>query len=223
LRAENIKQRMAVYRFRVAFEDYDDVVRDIEIRSTQTFEDLHQAIQQNIGFDGAKPASFYMSDDNWKKGQEITNRPLTDADNQKAKEMSGARLLDYILDPHQKIYYVFDLPNHWTFHVELVKIQVNVDSGISYPRCIRKLGEAPKQYGNVIAGPPPEPEDFDGTDILEEEEMAEEADEVFTGVADAVEPDEVPLAVESEDGTPSDFEEESGEIMGEDERKEEDF
>jgi hypothetical protein len=205
---------MAVYRFRVAFEDYDDVVRDIEIRSTQTFEDLHRTIQESIGFDSSKPTSFYMSDDNWKKGQEITNRALNEGD--KAKEMTKARLLDYIADPHQKIYYVFDLPNHWTFHVELVKIQVNVDNSEAYPRCIRKLGEPPKQYGNIIMGPPPQPEDFEGGDLLEEE-VEEENDIAFTETSDTVEADEVPLGVESEAETPAEFEEGSGEIMDEDE------
>src|SRR5437762_2397 len=45
---------MATYRFRVTFEDYDDVTRDIEIRSTQTFEEFHHAIQNAIGFDASK-------------------------------------------------------------------------------------------------------------------------------------------------------------------------
>ena len=67
---------MAIYRFRVTFEDQDDVTRDIEIRSTQTFEDLHHGIHSAIGFDASKQASFYLSDDHWTKGQEFTNREL---------------------------------------------------------------------------------------------------------------------------------------------------
>ena len=65
---------MAIYRFRVTYEDHEDVYRDIEIKSIQTFEDLHHAIQEAIGFDKSKPASFYMSDDYWRKDQEITLR-----------------------------------------------------------------------------------------------------------------------------------------------------
>jgi hypothetical protein len=216
---------MAVYRFRVAFEDYDDVVRDIEIRSTQTFEDLHDAIQQNVGFDNSKPSSFYLSDDNWIKGQEITNRNLSDTEKEKVKEMKDSRLLDSIADPHQKIYYVFDLPNHWTFHVELVKIHMNIDASAIYPRCVRTLGEAPKQYGNVIVGPPPQPEDFDGADIMEEEVEEEETiDNAFSVEADAVEPDEIPLGVESEGEGPADFEAGEDEPMsGEDEQKGEEY
>ena len=69
---------MATYRFRVTFEEYDDVTRDIEIRSTQTFEELHYAIQNAIGFDASKPTSFFLSDDNWKKGKELSTREIID-------------------------------------------------------------------------------------------------------------------------------------------------
>ncbi|WP_379089221.1 hypothetical protein [Pedobacter sp. UC225_65] len=31
---------MAIYRFKISFEDFDDVVREIDIKTTQTFEDL---------------------------------------------------------------------------------------------------------------------------------------------------------------------------------------
>src|SRR2546423_2569594 len=99
---------MAVYRFRITFEDHDDVSRDLEVRSTQSFEDLHHAIHSFIGFDASKPASFYLSDDNWKKGQEITSRDLKKNDASGAKTMRSARLADWIADPHQKIYYIFD-------------------------------------------------------------------------------------------------------------------
>ncbi|MBK9524798.1 MAG: hypothetical protein IPO39_08580 [Bacteroidetes bacterium] len=120
---------MALYRFRVTFEDHDDVSRDIEIRPTQTFSDFHHAIHQSIGFDASKPGSFYMSDDNWKKGKEITSRELTEEESNIAT-MENARLCNFIADPHQKIYYVFDLLGNWTFHIELIKI---------IPRLIRLL------------------------------------------------------------------------------------
>jgi hypothetical protein len=42
---------MAVYKFRISLEEDEDIVRDIEIRATQTFEDLHYAILSAIGFD----------------------------------------------------------------------------------------------------------------------------------------------------------------------------
>ena len=59
-----------------------------------------------------------MSDDNWKKGKEITNKDLTEAETATKSKMKNARLCDFIIDPHQKIYYVFDL-GVWTFRIAL--------------------------------------------------------------------------------------------------------
>ena len=41
---------MAVYRFRVSFEDNEEIYREIEIKSFQNFEDFHNVITQSIGF-----------------------------------------------------------------------------------------------------------------------------------------------------------------------------
>lgn len=143
---------MAIYRFRISFEEFDDIHRDIEIRSVHTFEQLHLAIQESIGFDASKPASFFMSNDNWKKGQEIVySRP--DGKNSDGKLlMKDSHLCDFIADPHQKIYYVFDAPSQWTFFIELFKIFPDSVPGKKYPVCVKIHGEAPKQY-NVIEPP----------------------------------------------------------------------
>lgn len=41
---------MAIYRFRISFEDFDEVVREIDIKSNQTFEDLHRAVHRSTGY-----------------------------------------------------------------------------------------------------------------------------------------------------------------------------
>ncbi|MBK7850952.1 MAG: hypothetical protein IPJ66_07380 [Bacteroidetes bacterium] len=178
---------MALYRFRVTFEDHDDVSRDIEIRPTQTFADFHHAIHQSIGFDASKPASFYMSDDNWKKGKEITSRELSEEETP-VPLMNSSRLCDFIADPHQKIYYVFDLLGNWTFHIELIKIVPQADPLVSYPACVRTHGEAPKQYGGTGIGVLPVPEDFDPeSDILDldDEEVDDDREEEVLGTDEA--------------------------------------
>jgi len=181
---------MAVYKFRITFEDYDDVSRDIEIKATQTFEDLHYAIHSYIGFDASKPASFFMSDDYWKKGKEISNRDLKGEDKVNVSSMKNARLCDYIIDPHQKIYYLFDLQDKWTFRIELIKILTTEDNSTPYPKCVRTVGEAPKQYPPAPGAVLPQPEDFDETTapVLDVEEEVE----VETGVDD----DDIPAGVE---------------------------
>lgn len=137
---------MALYRFKVVFEEFDDVQRIIDIKSNQTFEDLHIAIQEAIGFDKSQLASFYFSDDTWKKGQEITLEDMSDDGNSKIPIMSKSRLCDLIYDPHQKFVYVFDFMEMWTFLIELVSISTKEDPKIKYPSCVRSVGVAPKQH-----------------------------------------------------------------------------
>lgn len=162
---------MAVYKFRVTFEDYDDIYRDIEVKPTQTFEELHKTIQDSIGFDGSHEASFFMSDDMWKKGQEITLM----SDSKKLPLMKKARLCDYIIDPHQKIYYIYDFNTVWAFYIELIRILPNEDSNAAYPRCIKKVGDAPKQYGATALGAA-----LSEFDFLNESELDTEESEVKT-------------------------------------------
>jgi hypothetical protein len=144
---------MAVYKFKVSFEEYEDIYRVIEIKSAQTFLDLHKAILDSIGFDQKQLASFYMSTDSWKRGQEITLEDMSDdEDEDPAKKipiMKKAQLQDYIDDPHQKIIYVYDFIEMWTLHLELVGIEMKEKAGVKYPACTKTIGPSPKQYDKI--------------------------------------------------------------------------
>lgn len=135
-----------VYRYRVTFEDIDEVERVIDIRAGQTFRDLHLGIQSAIGFDASKPASFYMSGDQWRKGQEIS----TEKDRSNIL-MKDARLNNFMNDPHQKILYETDFDSDWSLRVELQRI-LQATEGVIYPAVVRSVGEAPKQYKPSQAG-----------------------------------------------------------------------
>jgi pRiA4b ORF-3-like protein len=141
---------MSVYRFKISFEDHEDVYREIEIRSEQTFEDLHYAIQSSIAFDAAEPASFYMSNDHWTKGQEISLHERPSKNGSTPVLMKDALLRDWIVDPHQKIYYESDYSALWTFFVELIRIIPVEDIRKKYPVCVKVNGDAPKQRGLTL-------------------------------------------------------------------------
>lgn len=152
---------MAVYRFRIIIEDHEDVFREIEIKATQTFEDLHKIIQEAFKFDSSQLASFYMSDDSWRKGKEITLMDMSDEGDDKSSRapiMSKSILADFIDDPHQKIIYVFDFLAMWTFYLEMVKI-AKEEPKATYPRITRSSGAAPKQYKSKTLPNPDEEDD----------------------------------------------------------------
>jgi hypothetical protein len=62
-----------IYRFRVILDNdtEEDIFRDLEIRETDSLEDLHNIITQSFGFNGMEMASFYLSDGDWNQGEEI--------------------------------------------------------------------------------------------------------------------------------------------------------
>jgi hypothetical protein len=143
---------MAVYKFKVAFEDYEDIYRVIEIRSDQTFLDFHKAILDSIGFDQKQMASFYMSNDSWKRFQEVTLEDMTDRDDEPEKKlpiMKKSKLADFIVDPHQKMIYIYDFIELWTLQIELNGIEIKEKAGVKYPVCTKTVGMSPKQHAKV--------------------------------------------------------------------------
>ena len=158
-----------VYRFKIVYEDHEDISREIEIRSGQTFEDFHNTIQEAYNFDNKHNASFYISDERWRKGLEIT---LRSENGTEKKLMNKAKLGAYIDDPHQKILYIFDPSTQWIYHIELQKI-VDEQPKATYPRITKSSGASPKQYKVVVAPAP------DEDDEIDEEEEDNKKEKIF--------------------------------------------
>jgi hypothetical protein len=138
-----------IYRFRVVL-DHDteeDIFRDIEIRKTDTLEDLHNTITQSFGFDGSEMASFYISDDNWTQGDEISLFDLSDGGT-KVNLMSETILENIVDKENTKLLYVYDFLNMWTFLVELGEI-VEEQMGTDYPNLMFANGQIPTEAPHI--------------------------------------------------------------------------
>lgn len=162
---------MAVYRFRVTFEDYEDIYRDIDMPSKATFLELHHEIHKSTGYNAEVSSSFYVSNDQWKKGTEIAHLP-----NPRKKEsgvliMEDIRLSKFIDDPHQKFYYIYNFDRPYDFHVELVKI-LKEEDGKEYPSLFKSVGIAPKSA--AAANFPVSTDDDDEEDDIIEDVASEE-------------------------------------------------
>jgi len=199
---------MALYRFRVTFEDYDDVTREIDIKSNQNFEDLHRAIHQSTGYNPEFSSSFYISNDQWIKGEEITYLPNQKRIDRGVSLMDKVKLSSFIDDPHQKFYYTFNFDRPYDFHVELMKIILDETPGIVYPTVVKSVGEAPRQiipgviptdlpvstsddfdFLNEVGFNPEDAEDFSEVDehgehVEKEDETEEEEDEFGSEFSD---------------------------------------
>ena len=138
---------MPLLRFRVYWEEDDQVYRDIELHANQTFLDLHSAILKAYEFDGKHPASFYESNDRWTKGREISSEVLVNKKDAPALSMLKTPVSALVAKPDQKFVYIYDPAKHWTFLVELIGVSKDDDPKRTYPFLLRKEGIGPAQYG----------------------------------------------------------------------------
>ncbi len=134
-----------IYRFRVVLDNdtEDDVFRDLELRETDTLEDLHNIITQSFGFDGTEMASFYLSDDEWNQGEEISLFDMSEGANA-VKLMNETITNNVVHEASTKLIYVYDFFSMWTFYVELAEIVEEVE-GTDYPNLLFVQGQIPDE------------------------------------------------------------------------------
>lgn len=134
-----------IYRFRILFDDdsEEDVFRDLEIREEDTLEDLHNVIAQSFGFDGTEMASFYLSNDQWDQGEEVSLFDMSEAGNS-VKLMSDTIINDVVNEAQTRLIYIYDFMNMWTFLVELGEI-VEETPGHDYPNLMFVHGQIPDE------------------------------------------------------------------------------
>jgi Fe-S-cluster formation regulator IscX/YfhJ len=138
---------MAVLKFRIYLEEDDAVYRDITIKHTQNFNDLHLAILKSYEFDSKHQATFYRSNDIWQRGREISVEKYDKKYPVDPLIMSETTIGSEIRDTNQKFVYVYDFTKNWTFLVELINVSKEENSKIVYPTTTRTEGIGPQQYG----------------------------------------------------------------------------
>ncbi len=138
---------MAILKFRVYLEEDESVYRDIAIRHTQKFFDLHEIILKSFEFDNKHKATFYRSNDNWAQGREIALEVYDNEHKAPPLLMNETALGTEIRDTNQKFVYRYDFNKSWMFLIELINVSKEENPRISYPAIVRTEGIGPSQYG----------------------------------------------------------------------------
>lgn len=138
---------MAILKFRVYFEQDDSIYRDVVIRHTQNFLQLHHAILKAYEFDNKHQATFYRSNDHWQRGKEITLAKYDKKYKVEPLLMDAATVGSQIIDPNQKFVYEYDFAKNWVFLLELINVSKEENPRLEYPATVRTEGIAPSQYG----------------------------------------------------------------------------
>ena len=176
---------MAILKFRIYLEEDDSVYRDVAIKHTQNFFELHEAILKAYEFDNKHQATFFRSNDHWHRGREISLEQYDKSYKAAPLMMKETTIGSEIKDPNQNFIYNYDFNKGWSFLVELINVSKEVNPKLTYPAMVRKEGIAPSQYGTKsLLG-----ERF--TDVEEKYDLSsgaegfgEEGDESDTGASD---------------------------------------
>ncbi|OUU02404.1 MAG: hypothetical protein CBB99_00820 [Bacteroidetes bacterium TMED39] len=130
---------MIAFRFRLKFEDYDEIMRVIEILSNQSVKRFHESIQKSINFNASTPSAFQVVDDSWRSKMEINNNEGN------KNNFENTLVSDLIQSPHQRLRYITKGDEEWTIKIELIKI-FKFDDTLAYPRLVKSEMDAPPQF-----------------------------------------------------------------------------
>ena len=136
-----------IVKFRIISGETDDFVRDIEIPSDSSFLDLHLSIQAACDFDDSMMASFYLSDADWDKGQEIVLQIIDETEQKEALLMDDLQIKQIIKAKGNRLIYMFDFFSIRFFFIEVVNIREKLpsDEKLEFPICTLCEGTPPRQ------------------------------------------------------------------------------
>ena len=138
---------MAIVKFRVYFEEDDSIYRDVVIKHTQNFMQLHEVILKAYEFDNKHQATFYRSNDAWQQGREISLEKYDKKYRVDPLIMAETTIGSEIKNTNQRFTYTYDFHKQWNFLIELTNVAKDADSRQDYPGVVRSEGIGPKQYG----------------------------------------------------------------------------
>ena len=140
---------MAVLKFRVSWEEDDAIYRDVLVKHTQNFQDLHFIILKAFEFDQKHDATFYRSNDTWQRGREISKEVYDRTYKVAPLLMEETTIGSEIIDTNQHFIYEYDFVKSWSFLIQLIQVIKNADADMTleYPLVSRIEGVGPMQYG----------------------------------------------------------------------------
>lgn len=160
---------MGAYKFRVLLDSEKDeeIFRDIIVSRTDNFESLYRAILDAFNFKNEEMASFYMSNEDWDKGHEITLMDMSfGEDTNDTAIMSATTIEKEILEKDQKIILVHDFLKMWIFLIELQE---------------ERPEKVDKPYVHLSVGDSPDENEKSDDFMMESDYEGDDEDEYFDG------------------------------------------
>ncbi|MBD5241061.1 MAG: hypothetical protein K2H50_07550 [Paramuribaculum sp.] len=132
-----------IYSFRIVSDEVDNFRREISIDADATFLDLRNAICDSVNYDKNQMNSFFLCDEGWEKGKEITLEDMGSDLSDDVYLMEECCLSDFLEDEGQRMIFVFDYLTDRSFFIELKKTEPGKD--LRDPICTTSVGNPPKE------------------------------------------------------------------------------
>lgn len=123
------------------------VERRIEMKETQTLDDMHEAIIFNsFGWDDPHSYSFFLDNKPYSQNRKMEYSSNTEEVDEYGKPNStGAKLKVLNLKKGQKILFIFDFGDDHYFGIKVEGFG-EAQKGKQYPLILEEKGKAPEQY-----------------------------------------------------------------------------
>lgn len=132
-----------IFRIKYVCEEVDDFLREVKIDSDATFLDLNKAILSSCGYADDQMTSFYICNDEWERGVQITREDMGLGDSDEdIYVMADTRLSELIEDEEQHLEFVFDPFSDRCFYLDVKEV---LSGDLDQPEVIRSRGNAPQQ------------------------------------------------------------------------------
>lgn len=195
-----LRAGMSVYKFRVMYEEDENIFRDIEVRPNQSFAEFEDLLITAWGLPAEGKGHFFVSNDRLQKVKSFDHRkPI-----KKGESQYMPMILNYVDNPHQKFLYEYTGRQDLSFYIELVIIGYE-KPGTDYPRIVKSSGPSPvkkedmyKHIGATsLSAGATEGLDEDDSQLLKG--FGTEGDDIVTGAAASDEDDSLDLADDEEE------------------------
>ena len=148
-------------KFRIILNVKNDVLRDIIVDSSTSLIEFSKIISSEFGFDSSEISTFHHTDENWEQLEEIKIFKIDDQD----KVMDNVSISNFFIAKDDKLIFIYDFLNYWTFFVELYEVgEFNINN--KKYLTINSLGEVTKEAPSDIFSKSDETNQIDFDDNL---------------------------------------------------------
>jgi hypothetical protein len=135
-------------KIRVVADTEEDIFIDFLALSTCNLLSIHELLIKSFNLNKLEIASFFLSNENWDKGEEITLLNMNINDEDTSKSMEDTSLESIHQNGINKLLYLHDFLNLNIFYIEFLE-KDHIDSDLKI-NVVHKLGEySPKVFNDV--------------------------------------------------------------------------